>query len=175
VPRRRVGSGDGRAAMTRRPFSADFAARVACVATLVVLSHSLPWNALRLATSECVLRLSEWLGMAAARVSFDTLRINGQLFEYVTSCTFVDVFMGSIPLLWNRLHGVGRNAAVVLLCAVLLFGLNVIRLELAQWLFAQGYSWVASDQLLGGVCYFLVWLALWRTRSWQVFEDPLRA
>src|SRR5436853_349178 len=79
----------------------EFLLRASFVALFVLLTYQFPWRWLRFVTSAAVLRISSSLGMATARVSFDTIRIQGQLFRVVIACTFVDVFMGSIPLLWD--------------------------------------------------------------------------
>src|SRR5437899_3710297 len=110
----------------------EFLLRASFVALFVLLTYQFPWRWLRFVTSAAVLRISSSLGMATARVSFDTIRIQGQLFRVVIACTFVDVFMGSIPLLWDVRKSLLRNASRLLAVAVIFFGLNLVRLEIAQ-------------------------------------------
>src|SRR5260370_17454172 len=88
-------------------------------------------NGVRFLTSECVLRISASLGLAASRVSFDTILVGGQAFQFVIACTFVDVFMGSIPLLWDLKKSVLRNILGLIATATVLFGFNVVRLVVA--------------------------------------------
>ena len=99
------------------------------------------------------------------------MRIQGQLFRVEIACTFVDVFMGSIPLLWDVGKSVLRNALRLLAVAVIFFALNVVRLEIAQVLYSRGVSWTLADGVLGGFAYFAVWLFLWRQRTWRIFPE----
>jgi exosortase/archaeosortase len=151
--------------------TAQFCCRVGLVAVFVGGAYQMSWNWLRFVTSECVLRISAWLGMTTLRLSFDTIRVGGQATQYVIACTFVDVFMGAIPLLWNLKNSVLRNGSLLVATAGILFGFNVVRLELAQVLHCQGVPWTVADEVLGGVAYFVVWLAIWRLRSWEVWTS----
>jgi exosortase/archaeosortase len=147
--------------------SAEFLCRAGLVAVFVVLTHQLRWEWLRFLTSEVILRVSASLGMTAARVSFDTIRVQGQLFHVVIACTFVDVFMGSIPLLWNLKKPLLRNASWLAAVAMIFFGFNLVRLEIALLFYFRGVPWIVADQVLGGFAYFVVWLFLWRQPTWE--------
>jgi hypothetical protein len=76
--------------------------------------------------------------------------------------------MGSIPLLWDLKKSMRRNILRLIATAAVLFGFNVARLEAAQVLYYRGVSWSVADEVLGGLAYFAVWLAIWRLRSWKV-------
>lgn len=151
--------------------SREFLFRASLVALFVLLTYCFPWQWLRFVTSAAILRVSSSLGMATARVSFDTIRIQGQLFRVVIACTFVDVFMGSIPLLWDLRKSLSRNGARLLAVAVIFFALNLVRLEIAQVLYFRGASWTLADEVLGGFAYFAVWLFLWRQRTWRLLGE----
>lgn len=148
--------------------SREFLCRAGLVAVFGATAHQVSWEWLRFLTSECVLRLSSSLGMATSRLSFDTILVGRQAFQFVIACTFVDVFMGSIPLLWDLKKSVLRNILWLIATATVLFGFNVARLEVAQVLYYRGVPWTVADEVLGGVAYFAVWLAIWRLRSWKV-------
>ncbi len=149
----------------------EFCCRVGLVAIFVASAYQTSWEWLRLLTSECVLRTSASLGMTTSRLSFDTILVGGQATQYVIACTFVDVFMGVIPLLWNPKNSVLRNVSLLIATAGALFGFNVARLELAQVLYYQGVPWTVADEVLGGVAYFVVCLAIWRLRSWELWTS----
>ncbi len=151
--------------------SREFLFRSSLVALFVLLTYQFPWQWLRFVTSAALLRISASLGMATARVSFDTMRIQGQVFRVVIACTFVDVFMGSIPLLWDVRKSLLGNASRLLAVAVIFFGLNLVRLEIAQVLYFRGVPWTLADEVLGGFAYFAVWLFLWRQRTWQLLRE----
>ena len=146
----------------------EFWCRAGLVAVFAAAAHQVRWEWLRFLTSECVLRISASLGMATLRASFDTILVGGQAFQFVIACTFVDVFMGSIPLLWDLKKSVDRNILWLIATAAALFGFNVVRLEVAQVLYYRGASWTVADEVLGGLAYFAVWLVIWRLRSWKV-------
>jgi len=142
--------------------------RFAMVAALAIICHQLSWTQLRFLTSECILRASAWLGMEAIRISFDTIRIKGELFQVLTSCTFIDVILPSVPLLWSLQVSVRDNVIVVMITAVALFLFNLARLEMGHLLYASAVPWALADGVLGGLSYFLVWMVLWQRRgSWS--------
>ena len=140
--------------------------RVGLVIFLAVAAHQFKWEWLRFATSEIVLRLSGFLKIPALRVSCDVIELQGQQFRYLTSCTFVDVFLASIPLIWNLTASLTRNVLWLAIAGIVLFDFNVIRLEIAVLLYLRNIPWTIADGLLGGCSYFVVWLAIWYTRSW---------
>jgi exosortase/archaeosortase len=140
--------------------------RAVALVLLVAICHQLRWEWLCGVTSEAVLRMSTALGLSALRLSTDTIVVQGQAVRYVTSCTFIDVLAGVIALLWNVRVSLSANATRLLVAAALLFGFNLARLETAQLVYAAGASWDAADGVVGGIAYFLVWLAIWPRCSW---------
>lgn len=156
------------------PFTSEFLVRACLVALLVVISHELRWEWLRLLTSEAVLRLSALLGMDTARLSFDTIRAHETPVRFVVSCTFVDVFLGSLPLVWDLRRSLLRNCSRLVVAGTILFTFNVLRLEIAQVLYAHRVSWKVADGVLGGIAYFLVWLVIWQLRTWRFLEPSLK-
>lgn len=152
------------------PFTREFLVRACLVALFVTISHQLGWQWLRFLTSEAVLRLSALLGMETARLSFDTIRVQQTQVRFDVGCTFIDVFLGSLPLLWELRRSVLRNFSRLVVVGTILFAFNVLRLEIAQVLYAHGVSWKVADGVVGGISYFLVWVAIWRLRTWHILE-----
>jgi hypothetical protein len=142
--------------------------RWALVALFVVGAHQTRWEWLRFVTSEIVLRLSSYLDIRTTRISFDVIELQGEKFRYLTSCTFVDVFIASIPLIWDVKASLIRNGATVSIAGIALFNFNAIRLEIAVLLYFHRIPWTVADGLLGGLSYFIVWLVIWHTRSWSL-------
>jgi exosortase/archaeosortase len=110
--------------------------------------------------------MSTALGFSTNRLSSDTIVIQGQAVRYVTSCTFIDVLAGAIALLWNVRGSLSANAMRLLITAALLFGFNIVRLEIAQLVHIAGISWETADGVVGGVAYFVVWLVMWQQGGW---------
>lgn len=107
------------------------------------------------------------------RVSADTIRVQGVLFRFVTSCTFVDVVMGAIPLVWAFNKSIARNVLALLPLAAVLFAFNIVRLEISQLLYARGTPWILADDLVGGIAYFAVWIFIvscFKKYWWQTLE-----
>lgn len=140
----------------------SFLGRALFVVILVTMAHQFEWGWLRYFTSEAILQISAFLGMATDRVSFDTIRVQGQLFRFVISCTLVDVFLGTIPLVWNLQKSTSRNLSILAALAAALFTFNVLRLEIAQLLYARGMPWILADDVLAGFAYFAIWLVIAR-------------
>src|ERR1700746_526005 len=149
----------------------DFVYRIVLVAIFVVFAHPLEWTWLRFLTSEAVLRMSSALGFSTARLSFDTIRVNGAIFQYIVACTLVDVVLGSIPLLWDLQRSIKANLVRVVGMAAAFLAFNIVRLEISQVLYRVGLTWTLADQVLGGVAYFTIWIALWNRRTWRVLEE----
>ena len=155
----------------RHRVSPDFLCRAALVVILATLAHQFSWGGLRFLTSEAVLRVLPWLHLGATRYSSDTLWLGGQLFQFVVACTMIDVFLGSIPLLWSRRESFSENIGRIAVAAVLLFAFNVARLAVTQWVYTKaGLSWVLVDGVIGACSYALIWLAILRQRSWDFLE-----
>lgn len=153
--------------------SPAFLRRIFLVAVAVMLAHTLEWRWLRFLTSEAILRLSMLTGLTGARFSFDTLSMKGEFFEFVVTCTFVDVFVGSIPLLWDLQKSAFRNGMHIVAAGVVFFGFNIVRLEIGQLLYLRsGVPYVVAHDIVGGFAYFAIWLAMWHQRTWRVF-DPV--
>lgn len=158
----------GPAALRLPRLSTEFLCRAGLVAISVVITYQFRWEWLRFLTSEAILRISASLGMTTERVSFDTIHIQEHFFQFVIACTFVDVYMGSIPLLWDLRKPFLRNASWLIVVAVILLSFNLVRLEIGQVLYAHGLSWTLADNVLGGFAYFAVWRFIWWRRSWKL-------
>lgn len=150
--------------------SREFLCRASLVALIVTSTHQLNWWWLRFVTSESTLRLSSLLGMQTQRISFDTVRIHGQIVSFVISCTFIDVIAGAVPLLWDFRKPLISECSRMLVCAFVLFACNLVRLEIAQLLYAVGVPWTVADDILGGFAYFAVWLFIWHHRTWKLMS-----
>ena len=154
-------------------FGRGFLYRVLLVGVVVTLTHQFAWGELRHVTSESVLRLSESAGLNAERVSADTIRVEGNLFRFDILCTFVDVIIGTVPLVWAFNKSIARNLCTLIPLAASLFAFNTVRLEVGQLLFARGAPWFLADEVLGGIAYFAVWtfIVSWFSKYWgQSFQ-----
>ncbi len=126
----------------------DIVFRFGLVTLFAFVTHQLTWQWLRFVTSEAVLRMCSFLDIQGSRISFDVIELRGEQFQYVISCTFVDVFLASLPLLWNARKSLIHNVVWILIAGAVLFPLNTIRLEIALLLYFHGIYWTIADGLL---------------------------
>lgn len=147
--------------------------RIGFAVALGLTAHLFGWEWVRFVTSEVVLCSATHFGLAAFRRSFDTISINGVAFQFVVGCTFIDVIVGSIPLLWSGARTPLRNLLTIVSVGVALFAFNLLREDLSQLLYAHGIPWVLADDVLGGVSYFSVWL--WLSHRYRQSSCPSAA
>lgn len=116
------------------------------------------WNTLRLLVSETHLYISNAMSFNMHRVSFDMLELNGEFFHYTAACTFIDVFLLSIPLIWNLHFSLNKNILKLCFYFAALSLLNLVRLQISILLFYNAIPWWLAHQTLTGICYFLIFL-----------------
>ena len=131
------------------------------VAAAVAFSYCFRWEFLRSWTAQANMLLDRWAGVYLLRISTDAVVWHGMIFRYENACTFVDVWLGSIPLLWNTRRGFGQNLRFLSLYTPVLFAFNVFRLSISDILFAHGVPWNIAHNVLSGVAYFVVWIWVW--------------
>jgi hypothetical protein len=152
------------ATQIRTLLSVEVLVRFALVPVAIAICYCFHWRALRFLTSELNMRL-DWLGgIHLERVSYDMVRWRGLLYRYENACTFVDVWFGCLPLLWDLRRRLTANLAFFATLAVALFAFNVVRLSFSDVLFAVGIPWDLAHNAVSGIAYFVVWVAVWRLR-----------
>jgi hypothetical protein len=145
-------------------FRSSAVVRFALVPLAIAVCYCFQWKALRFLTSEANLRLDLLAGIHLERISYDVVRWKGVFYQYQNACTFIDVWFGSLPLLWNLRHSVARNIAFFGVLALGFFAFNVLRLSFSDVLFAAGVSWDLAHNVVSGLAYFLVWIGIWHYR-----------
>jgi hypothetical protein len=146
------------------PLSTEMLVRLALVPVAVAICYFFRWEFLRFLTSEANLRLDPLVGIHLQRISADTVQWNGTLYRYQNACTFIDVWCGAIPLLWNLKRTLSQNSVFFACFAVVLFAFNVFRLSVSDVLFSAGLSWNIAHNVVSGIAYFAVWVWIWRHR-----------
>jgi hypothetical protein len=143
----------------------DFLVRALLAAVAVVVCYQFRWETLRYITSELNLRLDALVGVHWERLSFDAVLWRGQVYHYVIACTFADVWCGAIPFLWMLRRTLTENLSALAAFTAGLFAFNIFRLSLSDLLCAHGVSWNLGHNVVGGICYFLIWRWLMRHRE----------
>jgi hypothetical protein len=162
------GSHPGGKAKALPRLTAGLMIRIVLVGLFVITCHQFDWRFLRFLTAECISRMSNWMGIATSRMSFDTVAWDTTRFQFVVACTQIDVFFGAIPLIWNLKISVWRNLLKLgaFFCCLFLF--NLMRLELGFVLFARGLSWFWAHEFTGGVALFVIFL--WVMREFRTAD-----
>lgn len=146
------------------PLPTEMLVRLALVPVAVAICYLFRWEGLRWLTSEANLRLDLLAGVHLQRLSLDTVQWNDVVYRYDNACTFIDVWFGAIPLLWNLRRRFSQNLVFFACFAAGLFAFNVFRLSLSDELFAAGFSWNLAHNVVSGIAYFAVWVWIWRRR-----------
>lgn len=154
-------------------FRSEVLVRFALVPIAIAICYCFRWEVLRYVTSEANLRVDLLAGLHLQRISFDTVQWMGSVYRYENACTFVDVWCGAIPLLWDRRRTLGVNLRLFAGLAVGLFTFNVLRLSLSDMLFSAGLSWNLAHNVVSGISYFVVWLWIWRNRPFGLSGGAL--
>ena len=147
--------------------SRALAIRFALAALAVATSYFFRWELLRFLTSEANLRLDLLAGIHLQRISADMVMWKGVLYRYENPCTFVDVWVGSIPLLWNLRRSIVWNFLFMAVVAAAMFCFNVFRLSVSDVLFAAGLPWNVAHNVISGISYFVVWVWIWNRLTEQ--------
>jgi hypothetical protein len=138
--------------------------RFALVPCFVALCYCFRWETLRFLVSEANLKLDLLFGVTLERSGLHSVQWQGVVYHYDIACAFIDVWFGSIPLLWNLRRKPWSNVAVFVLLGLVLFTFNVLRLSFSDLLFASGLSWNLAHNVVSGIAYFLVWIWIWHHR-----------
>jgi hypothetical protein len=141
--------------------------RLGLVPVFVLLCHAYSWHAWRALVATALLALLARAGAPAFPLSFDTFRFHDHLFQVAVSCTALDVFFGSIPLLWEGRCSPARNLRFLAAYFVVLSAINLARLVLGFLLYGVGASWFLAHELPSGVFYFAVFVWIARRRGWS--------
>jgi len=132
----------------------------------VVICYQFDWVGWRSFTCDALLKISSWIGFPVVRVSPWAFTANGHAYLFVISCTALDAFFGSIPLLWRLSKAVAANLLFLTAYFIVLSAVNLARLEGGFLLFAQGIPWWLAHEAMAGVFYFGMLLWISRQRGW---------
>lgn len=146
--------------------------RLGLVAAAVIFSYAFRWEFLRSWTADANLALDRVAGVYLVRVSRDAVLWHGILFRYENACTFIDVWFGSIPLLWKIRHSLRHNLLILVLYTAALFSFNIVRLSFSDVLFSWGLPWSLAHSFVSGVSYFVIWLSLWSRLQQRCLLSP---
>ena len=141
--------------------------RICLVPVFVLACYQFEWTGLRSIVTSAFIYAASWFGIPAARYAFDSFSCNGEHYQFVISCTALDAFFGSIPLVWKRFVPFYRNLIFLAAYFILLSVINLFRLEIGFVIFLRGISWSLAHEVMAGVFYFALFLWIVRRRGWD--------
>jgi hypothetical protein len=142
--------------------------RAMLVPVFVLGSYQFEWSLLRRWTTAAIFTISRHIGLPISRIGPDLVDLNGTLIQFVIGCTLIDAFSGAIPLLWNLSGSVKSNLVRLVTIFVVMFTLNVGRLEIGFAAFAHGVPWVLAHECISGLTYFILLLFVVRQHAWAI-------
>ena len=148
----------------------EFVVRLSLAGLVAAAAHQFQWVGLRMVIAQIILYLSRVLGMKAERPTSDAIAVGGYVIHVLVACTLVELMLGIQPLLWRRSSTILRNLTWVTLSIGALFGLNILRIEIALVLLCGGVPWILAHDIPLGAVYFAIWVAIWHTRKWRVLQ-----
>ena len=140
--------------------------RIALVPPCVVLCYSFEWSAWRSFVCGMFVAFSQAVGASVVQTSPTSFTYSGQAYTFVIACTALDVWFGSVPLLWEVGRGLRGNAWRLAQYSAGLFAANLVRLEIGFLLFERNVSWALAHEAMGGVFYFGCFLWIAHRRGW---------
>jgi len=147
------------------------ALRILLVPLFVVLCYQFDWWAWRSLFTDAIMAVIPWLGAQAVRRGVESFACGGTFYKVAISCTALDAFFGSIPLVWKVRLSVSRNLAFLAAYLACLSVLNLARLLLGFVLYLWGVSWLLAHEAAAGAFYFGLFLWIARQRGWGAFPS----
>lgn len=142
--------------------------RLALAGAIIALANALDWTWLRWLSSELALQFASWRGFDVQRTAVDTVGWNGHVYAYSVSCTFVDLALAMVVMVWrgalrlrDNLLRAGLAIAAVLLLTQMKNAAQFIAID-------AGYGW-NDVRIIGNM------LAYSLAVSWALFrlEDDI--
>jgi Transmembrane exosortase (Exosortase_EpsH). len=133
--------------------------RIAAIPVFVYVCYLFDWALLRQLTCDLFVAAAEFLSIPVVRTSPTFFECEGRTFYFAISCTAVDAFCGSIPLLWHRADW-KRTTVFWTVYFLVLSAVNLFRLVSGFFLFVHGVPWWIAHKVFGGLFYFglLLWI-----------------
>lgn len=132
----------------------ELSGRLPWVVAGVALAHLFAWREWCAWNARLIVAVSTALGMPIQQTGPYQFTFPDWPMYVAVSCTFLDAYLGSLPLLWEKSSSLLRNFLILLLALPIFVLLNLVRLELGFALFLHGWSWNASHEIMAAFFYF---------------------
>jgi len=131
--------------------------RLAALGLMVMVFYAWDWLALRETLRDAVSGFIRALGCTVAD-SFErgtvAMRVADKQFVISADCTYVDLFLVLAPFVWRVRQSVQRNLLRITATVAIVSVLNFLRVGLAIYYHAQGYSWFFVHELPDYLIYY---------------------
>lgn len=138
---------------------------IALIPLFVLLCYQCKWDAWRSFVTRAVVALLPPSSATALPLASDTFLWEGVAYRIDVSCTALDAFFGSIPLLWERRRSLPGNFLFLAAYFLCLSGVNLARLAVGFLVHFHGVPWLLAHEVVAGIFYFGLFLWIARRRG----------
>lgn len=122
-------------------------------AAAIAAFYGFQWEWLRTANVACLHAILQGLGCHVQSIGH-AMTVEGRAFVADRDCTYVDLILCSLPLLWRVRRSLADNAAVLASFAAVVVVVNLARATLAIYVTARGGSWFWSHDMVDYVLWY---------------------
>ena len=142
--------------------------RIFLAAIFILVCLQFSWMYFREINTNVLLNLMNVFDLEVTRTSTVTFKVDNNTFLMGVSCTSIDAFMGSIPLLWKLKESWPRQIKFFILYFLVFITINQLRLLLGFIFYDFGVTWFWAHEIPSGI--FLFGLAVWtfHQKRWKV-------
>ncbi len=133
----------------------------------IVLCHQLSWMYFRQINTNVLVDLMKIFDLHVMRTSSVTFKVGNNSFLMGVSCTSIDAFIGSIPLLWKLKESWSRQIKFFTLYFLVFATINQIRLLLGFIFYEFGISWFWAHEIPSGIFLFGLFLWILQQKRWK--------
>ena len=142
--------------------------RILVIPVCTVICHYFSWFYLRKFNTDILFSSMKFFGLKATRTSPALFRVDNHSFFIGTSCTSIDVYLSSIPLLWKLREATTKQLKYFFTYFVIFFSINQLRLLFGFVLYNQGVSWTWAHEIPSGLFLFGTFLWIVQQRRWSI-------
>jgi len=150
----------------RRNFH-SYAIRILLSGICVLLCYQFSWMTYRQININALTNLINIFDLEAMRTSMVTFKVDNNSFLMGISCTSIDAFAGSIPLLWKPKETWLRQLKFFTLYFLIFFTINQFRLLIGFILYDLGVSWFWAHEIPSGIFLFGLFIWILHQKRWK--------
>jgi hypothetical protein len=131
--------------------------RLAGVGLAAALFYGVSWLPLRVIVRDGLAWVMRHAGFPTAVAVYEgspALRIGDKQLYFTPDCTYIDLWLISIPLLWRLDWPRALNVCWILVFGIIVIIMNLIRLLICIYFYYLGHSWLVAHELPDFALYY---------------------